>query len=176
MRLSDFDERIFRNALGHFATGVTVVTSRTDRGEPLGLTVSSFNAVSLTPPLVLFSIGNEAAGFAAWKNASRYIVNILSAQQRDLSNRFGRPSLDKWKDLDAEGVDGGFIFHDALLALECESYRRYEGGDHEIVLGRVIAIHDLRPEDPHPLIFYRGRYNRIERSSTSAPLQDALFW
>lgn len=176
MRITDFTDRTLRNALGSFATGVTIVTTKLDNGQPLGLTVSSFNAVSLTPPLVLFSVGNSALGFAAWKNAKKYVINILSEDQRELSNRFGRPSGDKWADLAAAEVDGGFIFEDAVMAFECESYRQYEGGDHEIMLGRIEAFNDLKGGDAQPLIFYRGKYNRIERGASAVPSQDALFW
>lgn len=176
MRITEFNERTLRNALGSFATGVTIVTTKQEGGEPLGLTVSSFNAVSLTPPLVLFSVGNKALGFSAWKNAKKYVINILGEDQRELSNRFGRPSGDKWTDLPCEEVEGGFIFEGSVMAFECEAYRQYEGGDHEIMLGQVEAFHDLAQTNGQPLIFYRGKYNRIERGAASVPSQDALFW
>ncbi len=176
MRIADFNERTLRNALGSFATGVTIVTTKLKDGQPLGLTVSSFNAVSLKPPLVLFSIGNSALGFSAWKDATRYVINVLGEDQHDLSNRFGRPSDDKWSNLAVEEVGGGFIFQGAVMAFECEAYRQYEGGDHEIMLGKIEAFHALDHGSDQPLIFYRGKYNRIERGVSSVPSQDALFW
>ena len=95
----DFDERCFRDALGAFATGVVVVTGLTEAGERVGMTVNSFNSVSLTPPLVLFSIARRARSFAAWACMSRYAVNILSQQQEQLSNHFARTAADKWSGL-----------------------------------------------------------------------------
>lgn len=176
MRIAEFSERTLRNALGSFATGVTIVTTKLESGQSLGLTVSSFNAVSLTPPLVLFSVGNKALGFSAWRNAKRYVINVLSEDQRELSNRFGRPSGDKWAGLPVEEVEGGFIFDGALMAFECEAYQQYEGGDHQIMLGRVEAFHDFEHESGKPLIFYRGKYNRVEQGTSIVPSQDALFW
>lgn len=176
MRIADFTERTLRNALGSFATGVTIVTARLEDGTPLGLTVSSFNAVSLTPPLVLFSVGNKALGLSQWRSAKQYVINVLSEEQRELSNRFGRPAGDKWAGISVREVAGGFIFDGAIMAFECEAYRQYEGGDHEIMLGRVKAFHDLERSNDQPLIFYRGKYNQIERGASSVPSQDALFW
>src|SRR5213076_2181649 len=92
-----FNERAFRDALGVFPTGVAVVTAFSDAGERLGLTVSSFNSVSLLPPLVLFSVSRAAYGFAAWQRVDRYAVNILNEDQEIMSNRFARALGEKWE-------------------------------------------------------------------------------
>jgi flavin reductase (DIM6/NTAB) family NADH-FMN oxidoreductase RutF len=91
----EIDQRRLRDALGAFATGVAVVTGLTEAGERVAMTVSSFNSVSLTPPLVLFSVARSARSFALWIGMQRYAINILSQQQEELSNRFARPSADR---------------------------------------------------------------------------------
>ncbi len=176
MRISDFDERALRTALGNFATGVTIVTTKAEGNRSLGLTVSSFNAVSLSPPLILFSIGKKALAYEAWRSAKRFVVNILEEGQSELSSRFGRPSEDKWCGLDVQEVECGFLFDEAVMAFECHAYRTYDGGDHDILLGQVVAFHDMGRKDAHPLVFYRGRYSRIDRSGGSVPPPHALFW
>jgi len=176
MRISDFDERALRTALGSFATGVTIITTKAEGNRSLGLTVSSFNAVSLSPPLILFSIGKKALAYEAWRSAKRFVVNILEEGQSELSSRFGRASEDKWCGLHVQEVECGFLFDEAVMAFECHAYRAYDGGDHDILLGRVVAFHDMGRKDAHPLVFYRGRYSRIDRSGGTVPPPHALFW
>ena len=123
------DERQFRDALGAFATGVAVVTGRNHAGERLGITVSSFNSVSITPPLVLFSIARQAHSYPTWAALRSYAVNVLSQQQEEISNRFARPRGDKWDGLTVlDGATGLPILANALAVFECEAYARYRQG------------------------------------------------
>jgi flavin reductase (DIM6/NTAB) family NADH-FMN oxidoreductase RutF len=169
-----FDERRFRDALGAFPTGVAIVTGTTETGERVGMTVSSFNSVSIAPPLVLFSVARRARSFAALTRMARYAVNILSQEQEELSNRFARPIADKWAGLLVlDGTTGVPLLPNALAAFECENHARYDGGDHEIFLGRVVALrlspHKLEP----PLIFFGGRYRRLDDGFRDTPPRDA---
>lgn len=169
-----FDDRRFRDALGAFPTGVAIVSGVTPGGERLGMTVSSFNSVSVAPPLVLFSVARRANSFAAWTELPRYAINILSAQQEELSNRFARPRSDKWADLMVlDGETGVPILPNALAVFECEPYARYDGGDHEIFVGRVIALHITPHKQDLPLIFFGGRYRRLDAGFHDTPPQDA---
>lgn len=154
-----FTEREFRDTLGRFATGVAIVTSEVD-GTLLGSTVSSFNSVSLSPPLVLFSLACSAQSFPLWQKAERFGVTILGEHQTDLSNRFARGGADKWAGLvPLRGEHGVPLIRGGLAAFECETYARHEGGDHEIMVGRVLSF--TRSEQ-QPLLFFGGRYRRLQ--------------
>src|SRR3954471_13888482 len=117
-----FDRRAFRNALGCFATGVTVITTVTDAGEPVGLTANSFSSVSLDPPLVLFCLGRNSQSFEAFTAAGRFAVNVLAEEQRDLSVRFSTAIGDRgegvaWKTWET----GAPILSGCLASLDCET-------------------------------------------------------
>jgi len=166
-------QRTFRDALGLFPTGVAVVTTVTRDGNRVGTTVSSFNSVSLLPPLVLFSIARSARSFLAWRQAETYAINILHEDQDALSIRFARGIGDKWEGLkSAAGQTGAPLIPDALASFECENYARYDGGDHLILVGKVVALTTATVGDLHPLIFYRGSYQTIERGRTTSPADD----
>jgi flavin reductase (DIM6/NTAB) family NADH-FMN oxidoreductase RutF len=154
------DTRDFRNALGTFATGVTIVTTMSKDGKPIGLTANSFTSVSLDPPLVLFCLDRRAYSYGHFESASHFAVNVLAAGQEDVSSHFARPSEDKWRDmtLDLCGV-GCPAFKDALAVFECATHRIHDGGDHIIVVGKVLSF-NYRPEGA-PLLYYRGKYGRL---------------
>jgi len=167
-----FNERQFRDALGAFPTGVAVVTA-TNGGERVGMTVSSFNSVSLAPPLVLFSLARRAHSFETWTKVQRFAVNVLSEEQEVLSNRFARPLGDKWSDtLVLDGETGVPVLPNALAVFECEPYGRHDGGDHEIVIGRVLAFRTTLHKQDQPLIFFGGGYRRLERGFRDPPPSD----
>jgi len=156
------DARKFRNALGKFPTGVVVVTARTQAGELIGMTMSSFNSVSLDPPLILFSIHRRALSFAAWQSVSHYAVNVLNEDQEQVSNQFARASGNKWEGLTTlTGRNGAPMLPNAAVVFECENYARYDGGDHEIFVGRVEALHEHAFTDRRPLVFFEGRYRQL---------------
>src|SRR5919199_477744 len=156
---SGHDPRTLRDALGCFATGVTVVTCLCD-GEPAGLTVNSFTSVSLDPPLLLVCLSKNAGSAAALTGADQFAINVLQNGQQPASitfstkgeNRFGTTA---W----SAGEAGGPILEDSLCVFECERYAVYDGGDHHILVGKVIkASFDA---DLDPLLYFRGKYRRL---------------
>lgn len=154
------DAREFRDALGCFATGVTIITARGPRNELIGITANSFNAVSLDPPLVLFSLDRSAYSLKAFLCSHNFAVNILSADQQELANRFSKSLVDKWNGCDYVLTDTGCPFLGGALArFECRIHHTYGGGDHVIFVGEVLRF-EHRPEK-RPLIFYRGDYANV---------------
>jgi flavin reductase (DIM6/NTAB) family NADH-FMN oxidoreductase RutF len=150
------DPRRLRHALGRFATGVTVVTTRHPDGKLEGLTANSFSSVSLDPPLVLWSLQRGAPSLASFAAAGRFAVNVLGAHQCDLSRHFSVPSADKFATVAHEpGLGGCPVLRDSLAAFECRLHDTIAGGDHLIFIGRVERA---RHRDGEPLIFSAGRY------------------
>jgi flavin reductase (DIM6/NTAB) family NADH-FMN oxidoreductase RutF len=150
------DPRHLRNALGRFATGVTIVTTRTPSGKREGLTANSFAAVSLDPPLISWSLKCAAPSFASFTDARHFAVNVLSADQRDLCSHFATPSHDKFADLDfEEGLHGAPILPGCIATFECRTENTFAGGDHLIFIGRVDRATYREGE---PLIFSAGRF------------------
>lgn len=158
----DMDTRRLREALGRFATGIVVVTARDpDRGELLGMTMNSFNSVSLDPPLVLFSIARSAHSLVAWRRARFYAVNVLEQRQAHLSDRFARALAHKWDGVcHHAGMHGAPLLDGALASFECAAHDTLDGGDHVIFLGRVLQF--ACRDDGLPLLYYRGAYAGIE--------------
>lgn len=155
------DRRAFRDALGCFATGVTVVTSVTPQGELLGITANSFNSVSLDPPLVLFSLDRSAYSLKAFQESGCFAINVLREDQVALSSNFARPLSDKWHGVAYELWDTGSpILKDALASFECRTHSVYDGGDHLIFVGRVLRLRSQT--EGQPLLFFRGAYRRID--------------
>lgn len=154
-----FDAKAFRAALGSFATGVTVITTRAEDGSPIGLTANSFNSVSLEPPMVLWSLAKKAWSLPAFQAARHWAVHILHAEQEDLSNRFAKAGLDKFADvamsISPEGVP---LLHGCAARFECRAQHQYEGGDHIIFVGDVLRF---ERDDASPLLFHAGRYARL---------------
>lgn len=153
-----FDARDFRNALGTFATGVTIVTARGGAGEPVGLTVNSFASVSLDPPLVLWSQSLFAQSLKAFQEASHFVVNVLAADQVELSEKFAGEHDNRFLDV-AHIVPshGAPVIAGCAAHFECRNEARYYGGDHIIFLGRVERYaYTTKPT----LLFCRGRYMR----------------
>lgn len=146
----------FRRALSCFATGVAVVTTLDANGERAGMTISSFNSVSLDPPLVLWSIANDAYSYDAFISAEYFAVNVLMLEQQDLSARFATKGIDKFDGLDCrEGLHGAPILPEYAACFECRTEHRHEGGDHKIIVGRVLRLEDRETD---PLIIYRGHF------------------
>lgn len=146
----------FRNALGAFATGVTVVTTTAAGGEPIGVTASSFNSVSLDPPLVLWSLAKTSLSHDAFCNSGHFAIHVLAASQETVSNRFARSGEDKFADIRWQaGVLGSPLLAEHAAAFECRTQYQYEGGDHVIFVGEVVRF-DVR--DEAPLLFHAGRY------------------
>jgi flavin reductase (DIM6/NTAB) family NADH-FMN oxidoreductase RutF len=155
----EFNVRAFRDALGTFATGVTVVTTWAADGTYVGLTVSSFNSVSLSPPLVLWSLGLDSASLAAFRAGSHYVVNVLAEDQIDLSRRFALTKSDKFGDLAiTQGAGGAPLLPGCCAWFECRNEAQYAGGDHLIFVGRVERF--SRSDRP-PLLFQGGAYRAL---------------
>lgn len=161
MESDNFDAKGFRQALGSFATGVTIITTRAPDGEPLGLTVNSFNSVSLNPPLVLWSLAETAMSLPIFRDAEYWAVHVLSSAQEDLSNRFAQRSEDKFSGLDLEeGVGGIPMLRNCTARFQCKTAFQYEGGDHVIFVGEVQSFDQ---EEIAPLVFHGGRYAHATR-------------
>ena len=156
----EFDTRAFRNALGHFATGIVVVTAQAEKREPVAMTVSSFNAVSLDPPLVLFSIGREAPSLPTLLAAESFGISVLRQDQSELSNRFSHAKDKKWSGLDPLlGRTGCPLIAPSLATFECAHFATHDGGDHIIIIGCVLSF-EVGSEG-EPLVFFRGKYHAI---------------
>ena len=138
-----------RAVLGRFATGITVVTGRDERGRPRAITVNAFSAVSLDPPLILYCLGKSAFHFETFANAKAFAVNILSADQQSLSDRFAREAEDDFPDLPVSGLaTGSPVLAGCLAVLDCETEAIHDAGDHLIIVGRVRALDVPREADP----------------------------
>jgi len=156
-RTPGFSAQQFRTALGMFATGVTIVTTRDAAGVPVGVTANSFNSVSLSPPLVLWSLARLAGSMPTFERGSHYAINILSAEQRALAERFSTKAVDRFAGVPfREGFGGVPVIEGAAAVFECSNRSRYEEGDHVIFVGQV--EHCERREGATPLIFHGGRY------------------
>jgi flavin reductase (DIM6/NTAB) family NADH-FMN oxidoreductase RutF/DNA-binding MarR family transcriptional regulator len=153
----DFSPRDFRAALGMFATGVTIVTARTDSGELAGLTASSFNSVSLDPPLVLWSLARAAGSMAAFSNGQHYAINVLAADQQALAERFAARDVDRWQDVEfVEGFSGAPLLKGCVASFECFNRSQYTEGDHVIFVGEVERC--TRRPHASPLLYHGGRF------------------
>lgn len=157
----EIDSRAFRHIAGRFVTGVTVVALEVD-AEIRAITANSFTSLSLDPPLVLFCIGKETKAGQSIRLADGFSVNILQRTQQPLSTYFAGA----WKEPDPPPFtfitwDGGPRLEGAAASLGCRIHGVHEGGDHWIVVGRVVALHAAEGE-ADPLVFYGGRYTSIE--------------
>lgn len=162
------DQRAFRQALGQFPTGVCIVTTRVEE-EPLGMTMSSFNSLSLDPALVLFSIDKRAKGLPLWERAAGYAIHVLSDAQRPLSNRFAGRGTDKWSGVETtEGLYGAPLLHGCAARFECAAHDIHDAGDHRLFVARVERFRaDL---DRMPLLFAKGRYGEIRSQTDGEPV------
>ncbi len=155
--MPEFTDRDLRNALGRFATGVTVVTTLTAEG-PLGITANSFASVSLNPPLVLWSPARKSSRFPAFERAPFFAIHILGAGQRALAERFSRMGHDFAGIAFAEGQGGTPLIDGCAARFECRHAAGHDGGDHLIVVGEVLRL--VENEGP-PLLFHRGAYSAL---------------
>lgn len=152
------DDHSFRKALGSFASGVVVVSTLNPASRaPVGVTVSAFSSLSLDPPLVLFCLGLKSSNLDSYRQFGHFAINILSAEQRELSNRFASRSEDKWTGVAwNEGESGVPLIDGCLANLECSLVDARDGGDHVIIIGRVEQM--KIQEGGSPLVYYRGGY------------------
>jgi 3-hydroxy-9,10-secoandrosta-1,3,5(10)-triene-9,17-dione monooxygenase reductase component len=158
-----------RAAMGHFATGVAVVTAADAGGRPYGTTANAISSLSLDPPLVLACLRRESETLAALRQTRRFAVNVLGAGQRALSDRFARRAApDTWDGVAHRLPDGVPVLDEAPATVECVVHEIADGGDHVIVIGRVVAVG--HPDDHvEPLLFYRGRYAALDAPEPAPP-------
>lgn len=180
-----FDARDFRRALGMFATGVTIVTARSADGAPVGVTANSFNSVSIDPPLVLWSLARSARSLPVFSQAAHWNVHILCQQQEALSNHFARVGEDKFAGLSFDaGLSDAPLLPDCSARFQCRTKFQYEGGDHLIFVGEVLAYDR---SERAPLLYMTGGYaaaapksaaistERPAPTAGTAPAGSALF-
>ena len=152
-----FSSSEFRASLGMFATGVTIVTARTANGELVGLTANSFNSVSLSPPLVLWSLSQAASSMAAFSTGLHYAINILAADQKELAERFASKRVDRWDSVAfTDGMAGAPLLSGAAATFECFNRSRYVEGDHVIFVGEV--EHCQHQANAAPLLYHGGKF------------------
>jgi 3-hydroxy-9,10-secoandrosta-1,3,5(10)-triene-9,17-dione monooxygenase reductase component len=156
---TSIDSRQFRDALGSFATGITIVTTRTADGVDIGVTANSFNSVSLSPPMVLWSLSKSSHSRPAFAAAAHFAVHVLSASQELMATRFAQRGVDKFAGLAVQrGPDSIPLLDGCSARFQCRTTYRYEGGDHEIIVGEVVAFDAYNLP---PLAYHRGRYGSI---------------
>ncbi|GAB4216492.1 MAG: flavin reductase family protein [Rhodoferax sp.] len=152
-----FSSSDFRAALGQFATGVTIVTACSASGQRVGLTANSFNSVSLTPPLVLWSLAQASGTMAVFREVSHYAINILAADQKALAQRFALRDVDRFEGVRmAQGVTGAPVLPGAVAVFECFNRSRYAEGDHLIFVGEV--EHCSHRSGVAPLLYHGGSF------------------
>lgn len=151
-----------RNVLGHFATGLTIITAATPNG-PVGFTCQSFASLSLEPALVTFSPAKTSSTWPLLRAAGRFTVNILPAEHQHLSGQFARSGTDKFAGVSyAASPLGNPVLDQALAWVDCEFHQEYDGGDHTIVVGAVHAL--AARAEAEPLLFYKGSYAKVQQS------------
>lgn len=154
---TSIDIKAFRYALGQFPTGVTVITTLDDDGLPVGVTASSFNSVSMAPPLILWSVAKKAYSAKIFENRQHFVVNVLRDTQIDISNTCARQGEDKFVNINYQsGIDGCPILKDTAAYFECKTWQLYDGGDHTIIVGEVLNFKKF--DDVKPLVFSQGAY------------------
>lgn len=165
---TSLDSRFFRTALGRFATGVTVVTAAAPDGTPIGMTVSSFNSVSLNPPLILWSLSLRSTSLAVFEHCERYVVNVLSAEQIALARHFATgDTRERFNDVTQRFAPAGTPMLDEQCAawFECRNRSRYVEGDHVIMVGEV---EQCGHSPASPLVFHAGGFDLTPASKASS--------
>lgn len=174
---SDPDPERFRQVLGHFATGITVITA-IDGGEPVGFSCQAFAALSLEPPLVLFCPARTSSTWPKIERAGVFCANVLAAGQGDLATLFGRSKPDRFAKVDwAPDASGSPIIDGVLTWVSCQIVDVHTVGDHYVVIGQVRELGDIGPQ--RPLLFYRGRYGTSAVPAAEGPpevVETLLAW
>jgi 3-hydroxy-9,10-secoandrosta-1,3,5(10)-triene-9,17-dione monooxygenase reductase component len=153
------DSQELRQVMGHFATGVTVITTKDVFGTPYGLTANAFMSLSLDPPLVLISVDKAAQCYACFDASKVFVVNFLSEGQEEVSRRFATKGIDKFAGLQwSEACNGAAILDGVIGYVACTVRQTHDGGDHTIIVGE---ISDAGASGDRPLLFFRGKYQRL---------------
>ena len=156
-----FDSRAFRHALGHFPTGVAIVTTRTPEGRPVGLTINSFASLSLEPPLIMWSLANQSPSLNVFENCNYFAINVISQAQVDAALGFANPKIeDKFALVShMDGEEGVPLLDNCVATFVCKNYRQHEGGDHTLFIGRVVRHSTITEHEP--AVFHRGQFTRL---------------
>lgn len=156
------DSTVWRGTMGKFATGVTIITTIDTEGNPMGMTANAFTSLSLDPPLVLVCIDNNSGTLTQLLDSKRYCVNLLASSQENLSRVFARKGgAEKFENVSFfTGVTGVPVLDGCLASVECAVQHVIEGGDHLILVAEGVQIHEVS-DATEPLIFYRGKYEKL---------------
>ena len=158
----DVDPRVFRDALGFYASGITVITGHDEQG-PIGFTCQSFYSVSTAPPLISFSVMKTSTTYPRIRQTGEFAVNVLAHHQQRVSNQFARKGTDKWASIRwSPTLAGNPVLEDTLMWLDCEIWAEHDGGDHVIVLGRVNEMRPTGGRALEPLLYFQGRYRHLD--------------
>lgn len=150
------DKNELRRVMGHFATGVTVITTISDQGTPYGLTANAFMSVSLEPPLLLISVDKKAESYPYFEQSKVFTINVLRDDQEGLSRRFAVSGGNKFEGIAFHrGANNVPVLNDTLAHIECQLYATYDGGDHTLYVGEIL---EAETREGRPLLFYRGGY------------------
>lgn len=166
------DELVFREAIAHFATGVTVITTRSE-GNPVGMTASAVASLSLDPVLLLVCISNALPTHSAIESSRRFVVNVLGEGQEELARHFARPSPDKFAEVALKDGHELPVLEDAIAHFVCEVHERFPGGDHTIFTGQVRECGTVPGK--RPLVYFRSRFGAI-RDHHAEFLAEAVGW
>lgn len=154
------DARAFRDVVGNFSTGVTVITTKNVENHPIGFTANSFTSLSLSPKLVLFSIDKNSSTYNQFLKTSGFAINILANDQLNISKQFSKSGIDRFEGVAYfEEASGSPVLPDSLAYIDCKVTNHYDGGDHTIIIGEVLSA----KADPskEPLIFFQGKYRSL---------------
>ena len=153
------DLQELRSVMGHFATGVTVITTMDKAGTPFGLTANAFTSLSLNPPLILVCIDKGVQCYSCFEESKIFAVNLLNEDQEELSRRFATKGIEKFAGIEwHKGRHGVALLDGAIGYIECKVARSYEGGDHTIYVGEIV---NAAASGDRPLIFFKGKYHRL---------------
>jgi flavin reductase (DIM6/NTAB) family NADH-FMN oxidoreductase RutF len=148
--------------MGHFATGVTIITTRDKAGAHFGLTANAFMSLSLNPPLVLISVDKSAQCYSCFDESRIFTVNFLSEDQEEISRRFATKGVEKFAGLKwREGNNGAACLEGVMAHIECKLVQTYDGGDHTIIIGEIVSA---TGSGEKPLLFFKGKYHRLPTS------------
>lgn len=156
-----FDPRVFRDTLGHYASGITIISGIDEEG-PIGFTCQSFYSVSTEPPLVSFSVMTNSTTYPRVRETGKFAVNVLAHDQHTVSNQFARKGTDKWAGIDwTPTAAGNPVIADTLMWLDCDIWAEHEAGDHYIVIGRVNEMSPASWHKEEPLLYFKGQYRHL---------------
>ena len=164
-----FDPGVFRDTLGHYASGITIISGIDEEG-PIGFTCQSFYSVSTSPPLVSFSVMTNSTTYPRVRKTGKFVVNVLAHDQDSVSNQFARRGTDKWAGIDwTPAAAGNPVIADTLMWLDCDIWAEHEAGDHYIVIGKVNEMSPASWHKEEPLLYFKGQYRRLSHIIERVP-------